>query len=284
MPKKNAPRCDSLMQCNLHSASRDQLEPRSKEDPLEEPQPAEELNIIGEEYDNLMWAYNKKLANWEKSNRMCLIYVRGAISLEVIGEIIDSNDIKTYLANIEESFEFAPETHANTLVSEMITSHYDGKSGIRKHILEMTHMENQLKSMDMEISDGFLVHLIMRSLGPNYDPFKINYNTQKEKWTIQELISHSVEEEERQRAEKQKIKDQLNLTNAFDKGKKAYQGESSNKNSEPEGKQNYSFKYKSLLPLLCVRWTLVEKLHTFHSVGSRTVQTVAKRGVNTQSN
>uniref|UniRef100_A0A0E0FMM5 CCHC-type domain-containing protein n=1 Tax=Oryza nivara TaxID=4536 RepID=A0A0E0FMM5_ORYNI len=308
MPKKNAPRCDSLMQCNLHSASRDQLEPRSnnhlrppvvgcneillfgnhdrtnllqlkgghlrfctwryggqlkaiqlldgsnyvewrnnvfinlaiREDPPEEPQPAEELNIIGEEYDNLMWAYNKKLANWEKSNRMCLIYVRGAISPEVIGEIIDSNDIKTYLANIEESFEFAPETHANTLVSEMITSHYDGKSGIRKHILEMTHMENQLRSMDMEISDGFLVHLIMRSLGPNYDPFKINYNTQKEKWTIQELISHSVEEEERQRAEKQKIKDQLNLTNAFDKGKKVYQGESSNKNSEPEGEQNTS--------------------------------------------
>uniref|UniRef100_A0A0E0C354 Uncharacterized protein n=1 Tax=Oryza meridionalis TaxID=40149 RepID=A0A0E0C354_9ORYZ len=30
MPKKNAPRCDSLMHCNLHSASRDQLEPRSK--------------------------------------------------------------------------------------------------------------------------------------------------------------------------------------------------------------------------------------------------------------
>lgn len=208
-----------------------------REDPPEEPQPAEELNIIGEEYDNLMWAYNKKLANWEKSNRMCLIYVKGAISPEVIGGIIDSNDIKTYLANIEESFEFAHETHANTLVNEMITSHYDGKSGIRKHILEMTHMANQLRSMDMKISDGFLVHIIMRSLGPNYDPFKIKYNTQKEEWTIQELILHSVEEEERQKAEKQKIKDRLNLTNAFDKGKKVYQGESSNKNSEPEGEQ-----------------------------------------------
>ena len=55
---------------------------------------------------------------------MCLIYVKGAISPEVIGGIIDSNDSKTYLANIEESFEFAPETHANTLVNEMITSHY----------------------------------------------------------------------------------------------------------------------------------------------------------------
>uniref|UniRef100_A0A0E0HZ43 Retrotransposon Copia-like N-terminal domain-containing protein n=1 Tax=Oryza nivara TaxID=4536 RepID=A0A0E0HZ43_ORYNI len=208
-----------------------------REDPPEEPQTAEELNIIGEEYDNLMWAYNKKLANWEKSNRMCLIYVKGAISPEVIGEIIDSKNIKTYLANIEESFEFAPETHANTLVNEMITSHYNGKSGIKKHILEMTHMANQLRSMDMKISDGFLVHIIMRSFGPNYDPFKIKYNTQKEEWTIKEVILHSVEEKERQKAEKQKIKDRLNLTNAFDKGKKVYQGESSNKNSELEGEQ-----------------------------------------------
>uniref|UniRef100_A0A0D3GZ76 Uncharacterized protein n=1 Tax=Oryza barthii TaxID=65489 RepID=A0A0D3GZ76_9ORYZ len=31
-------------------------------------------------------------------------------------------------------------------------------------------------------------------------------------------------------------------------------------------------------------WTLTEKLHTLHSVETRTVQTVAKRGVNTQSN
>uniref|UniRef100_A0A0D3GZ77 UBN2_2 domain-containing protein n=1 Tax=Oryza barthii TaxID=65489 RepID=A0A0D3GZ77_9ORYZ len=133
---------------------------------------------------------------------MCLIFVKGAIPREVIGGIIDSNDIKTYLTNIEESFEFAPETHANTLVNEMITSHYDGKSGIRKHILEMTHMANQLRSMDMKISDGFLVHIIMKSLGPNYDPFKTKYNTQKEEWTIQELILRSVEEEERQKAEK----------------------------------------------------------------------------------
>ena len=87
-----------------------------RQDPPEEPQPAEEFNIIEEEYDNLKWAYNEKLADWEKSNKICLIYVKGAISPEIIGGIIDSNNIKTCLANIEESFEFAPKTHANTLV------------------------------------------------------------------------------------------------------------------------------------------------------------------------
>ena len=61
--------------------------------------------------------------------------------------------------------------------------------------------------MDMELSDGFIVHFIMSSLGPDFGPFKINYNAQKEKWTIQELIAYSVEEEECQRAEKQRLKD-----------------------------------------------------------------------------
>lgn len=44
------------------------------------------------------------------------------------------------------------------------------------------------------------------------------------------LISRSVEEEEHQRAEKQKLKDQLNLANANNRGKrKMYKGECSNR-------------------------------------------------------
>jgi hypothetical protein len=50
-----------------------------------------------------------------------------------------------------------------------------------------------------------------------------------------------VEEEERQRAEKQKLKDQLNLANANNRGKrKMYQGESSNsKKNKPDQSQKY---------------------------------------------
>ena len=55
----------------------------------------------------------------------------------------------------------------------------------------------------------------MTSLPGHYTPFKISYNTQKGKWSISELISYHVEEEERQKSKK---KDMANLV-SFGKGK-----------------------------------------------------------------
>ncbi|XP_052135534.1 uncharacterized protein LOC127754110 [Oryza glaberrima] len=159
-----------------------------REDIPEEPQTTEELDMNEEDYENVEWNYKEKLAAWEKSNRMSLMYIKNHIAKEIIGGIVDSDNAKAYLANIEENFKSSSKTYASTIISKMITSSYNGKGSVRKHILEMTHMAHQLKSMDMDVTEGFLVHFIMSSLGPDFGPFKINYNTQKEKWTIQELI------------------------------------------------------------------------------------------------
>lgn len=40
-------------------------------------------------------------------------------------------------------------------------------------------MVNKLKTMDMAISNCFVLHFIMTSLPPQYSPFKISYNTHK---------------------------------------------------------------------------------------------------------
>ncbi|KAK2988402.1 hypothetical protein RJ640_007695 [Escallonia rubra] len=83
----------------------------------------------------------------------------------------------------------------------MVTLKYCGSNGVREHILRMNDMASQLKGLDMEISEGFLVHFIMTSLPAQFGPFKINYNTQKEKWKMSELISMCVQEEERLKSE-----------------------------------------------------------------------------------
>ena len=54
----------------------------------------------------------------------------------------------------------------------------------------------------MTISEGFLVHFIMTSLPSKFGPFKINYNTQKDKWKMSKLIVMCVQEEERLKVEK----------------------------------------------------------------------------------
>ncbi|XP_040377068.1 uncharacterized protein LOC121053580 isoform X2 [Oryza brachyantha] len=204
-----------------------------REDPPVEPKLADFMDENDEEYTNLKWAYDEKWPAWEKSNRVSLMYIKSNISPSIIGGIADFDNVKTYLANIESNYKACTKTYASTLIMKMGSSVYDGKKDIRQHIMEMSHMAHQLKTMDMEISEAYLVHFILNSLNSDYDPFKIHYNTQREKWTISELISHAVEEEERQKAKRQKHIDQLNLVNS--KGKrKFHQGEASG--SKKKGK------------------------------------------------
>jgi hypothetical protein len=66
----------------------------------------------------------------------------------------------------------------------------------------MNDMTAKLKGMDMKIFKRFLVYFIMTSLFVQFDLFKTNYNTQKEKWKMSELIVMYVEEEEMSKAKK----------------------------------------------------------------------------------
>ncbi|GAV70394.1 UBN2_2 domain-containing protein [Cephalotus follicularis] len=127
-------------------------------------------------------AYEK----WEHSNCMSLMIMNISISVAIRGAIPDSNNTKSYLASMEEQFKGSSKAHASTLIMKILTTRYDGTSGVREHIMMMNDMTSKLKGMKMAIFKGFLVHFIMASLPVQFDPFKINYNTQKEKWKMSE--------------------------------------------------------------------------------------------------
>ena len=155
------------------------------------------------------------LEKWARSDRMALMVMSQTISAGIKGAIPTKDaqgadlSAKAFLAKIEENFKSSSKTYASTLIMKLVASQYDGKTGIRQHILNMCDMANKLKEMQMEISDGFLVHFIMTSLPSQYSAFKINYNTNKAIWSISELISYCVEEEERLKIEK--MKDVVNM-------------------------------------------------------------------------
>ena len=48
------------------------------------------------------------------------------------------------------------------------------------------------------------MHLVLISLPAQYSQFMVSYNTQKDKWILNELISHCVQEEEMIKREKTK--------------------------------------------------------------------------------
>lgn len=139
---------------------------------------------------------------WERSNRMSLMIMKGSITPTIRGAIPDSDNAMTYIKSVEKQFLGTSKSLASTLMIKMITMKYDGHSGVREHIMKMSDMASQLKGMDMAISEGFFVHFIMTSLPSQFGPFKINYNTQKDKWKMSKLIVMCVQEEERLKVEK----------------------------------------------------------------------------------
>ncbi|XP_059670879.1 uncharacterized protein LOC132316416 [Cornus florida] len=139
---------------------------------------------------------------WERSNRMSLMIMKSSIMPAIRGAIYDSDNAMSYMKSVEEQFLGTSKSVASTLMMKMMIMKYDGQSSVCEHIMKMNDMASQLKGMDMEISEGFLIHFMMISLPAQFGPFKINYNTQKKKWKMSELIAMCVQEEERLKAEK----------------------------------------------------------------------------------
>jgi hypothetical protein len=112
---------------------------------------------------------------------------------------------------------------------KMVSTKYSRSTGIRELIMMMVDMAGKLKTMDMTISDGFLVHFIMTSLpSPKFEVFEVNYNLLTEKWNVSELIAKCVQEKERQKANN---KDQVNLVG---QGKRRNHG-------DPKSKKKLNF-------------------------------------------
>ena len=189
------------------------------------------------------------LEKWARSDRMALMVMSQTISAGIKGAIPTKDaqgadlSAKAFLAKIEENFKSSSKTYASTLIMKLVASQYDGKTGIRQHILNMCDMANKFKEMQMEISEVFLVHFIMTSLPSQYAAFKINYNTNKTVWSISELINYCVEEEKRLKTAK--MKDVINMVgNLSISGTPKSQHESGSskqgqKNFKKKGNQNF---------------------------------------------
>ncbi|RDX96003.1 hypothetical protein CR513_21382, partial [Mucuna pruriens] len=85
----------------------------------------------------------------------------------------------------------------SNLLAKLISMKYKGKGNIREYIMEMYNLASKLKSFKLEFGEDLLVHLILISLPAHFRQFKVSYNNQKDKWSLNELISHYLQEEER---------------------------------------------------------------------------------------
>lgn len=134
-----------------------------------------------------------KFEKWKKANRMALLIMKKAMTESVRGGIPKSDKAKELFNSIAEKFKESDKAE---------TMKFDGVGSIREHNLKMADIAQKLKDLEVPMTDQFLVHMALNSLPPQYGPLKVSYNTQKEKWGMDDLISMCAEEEIRLKADK----------------------------------------------------------------------------------
>ncbi|KAJ9547196.1 hypothetical protein OSB04_019739 [Centaurea solstitialis] len=167
-----------------------------------------------------------KIEKWDRSNRMCLMIMKRSIPSTFRGSITEGTNAKNFLKEIEQFFAKNAKTEASNTLMKLVTMRYKEKGNIREYIMEMSNLNGKLKELKLELSDDLLVHLILISLPAQFGQFVVSYNTQKDKWTLNELMSHLVQEEERLKRDK-KESAQLASTSQ-DKRKKRAKGTAEN--------------------------------------------------------
>ncbi|XP_073041741.1 uncharacterized protein [Primulina eburnea] len=128
---------------------------------------------------------------------MSLMIMKHSIPDTIRGAILEESDAKKFLTQITDRFAANEKVETSTILIKLVSMWYNEKGNIREYIMEMSNLVTRLKAFKLELSEDIVVHLVLISLPARFNQFKISYNTQKEKWTLNELIAQCVQEEER---------------------------------------------------------------------------------------
>ncbi|CAN6700411.1 unnamed protein product [Malus baccata var. baccata] len=143
-----------------------------------------------------------KFKKWEKANKMSLMVMK-----RTMGETI----------KVSAKFRESKKAEMGDLMTTLTTLKLDENKFVREHILKLVEIGVKLKDLEVPIDDAFIVHMALNSLPPKFDQLKTSNNTEKKKWTLDELISICAQEEVRIR--RNEIYGTVNLVQA-DKGKR----------------------------------------------------------------
>ncbi|XP_074304695.1 uncharacterized protein LOC141639478 [Silene latifolia] len=163
----------------------------------------------------------RDMEKWERSNRMSLMIMKRAIPESFRGTMSEEDNAKKFLVELEKRFVKNEKSETSTLLTSLVSMRYKATGNIREYIMEMSHIASKLKALKLDLSEDLLVHLVLISLPKKFSHFTVSYNCQKEKWTLNELISHCVQEEERL---KQERTESAHLASSSKDGKKRKKG------------------------------------------------------------
>ncbi|KAM2953239.1 hypothetical protein FF1_031642 [Malus domestica] len=133
---------------------------------------------------------------------MSMMIMKKAMAQSVKGGIPKHTSAKGFLAAIGEKFKESEKAETGTFLTQLTSMKFDGVGSVREHILKMADLAKKLKDLEVAVTDQFLVHMALNSLPAKYGQLKVSYNTLKDKWGIDELISMCAQEEDKLKTDK----------------------------------------------------------------------------------
>ncbi|XP_057744951.1 uncharacterized protein LOC130962802 [Arachis stenosperma] len=142
------------------------------------------------------------MEKWERSNRMSIMFMKRSIPETFWGSITEDKDAKQFLKDVEKFFAKNEKAEASSLLSKLVSMRYKGEGNLREYIMEMSNLTSKLKALKLELPEDLLMHFILISFLAHFGQFKVSYNTLKDIWSLNELISHYVQKEKRLQQDK----------------------------------------------------------------------------------
>ena len=112
------------------------------------------------------------------------MYIKAKVNAGICGSIEHHENVREFLKAIDKQFVTSNKALTSTLIMKFTSLKLTCIKGVREHIMEMTDVVAQLKKLEVEMFKSFLVHFILNTFSPQYGPFKISYNTHKDKWLV----------------------------------------------------------------------------------------------------
>ncbi|XP_014523961.1 uncharacterized protein LOC106780212 [Vigna radiata var. radiata] len=111
---------------------------------------------------------------------MCLMVIKYDIPKVYRGTVSEEiTSVKDFFAEIEKRFVKSEKAEASALLQSLTSMRYQGNRNVREYIMEMSNIASKLKALKLELQEDLL-----------------------EKWSLNELISYCVQEEERLKQER----------------------------------------------------------------------------------
>ncbi|KAK9923755.1 hypothetical protein M0R45_032155 [Rubus argutus] len=148
---------------------------------------------------------------WFRSNRMAKNVIRFSMSKTIRGSVDEPELATDFMEAIAAKFKESEKAEVARLTKEFNSLKYSGSGGVRGHILELININSRLREMFMGVKDEQIVHHALDTLPSSFSQLRTSYNAQKENWTLDELISICVDEENRIKKERGEFETTINL-------------------------------------------------------------------------